>query len=207
MKAPTIQTFLIAPLLVASFGCSDLEPVAEPSSDAVTNPPVAAATPPPEAAADSEGRFIEAAGLRLELPEGWSSVEPDSAMRLAQLSIPGSGGPGRVALFHFGVGGGGGVDANLGRWVGQIAGGSEPARDRFGGQGIEVHTVATSGTLKKSGIGSFPTEDLPGYTLYGAVIEGAGGPWYLRAVGPDATLREQADGWRALLERARTTEG
>jgi hypothetical protein len=124
-------------------------------------------------------------------------------MRLFQLSIPGSGGDARLAAFHFGVGGGGGVEANLGRWVGQLADASEPTRDSFSAGDLAISWVESSGTLKKSGIGSFPTEDMPGYALIGAVIEGTGGPWYLRLVGPEATVLEQRTAFRTMLENAR----
>ena len=193
-----LRLFIVLSASLLAFSCSDLEPVSDASS-----PAPAPATQASAPANTSTGEGISAQGLKLDLPEGWAEVNPDSAMRLFQLSIPGSGGEARLAAFHFGVGGGGGVEANIGRWIGQLADATEPTRESFSAGELAISWVESSGTLKKSGIGSFPTEDMPGYALIGAVVEGSGGPWYLRLVGPAATVLEQRTAFKAMLEGAR----
>lgn len=139
------------------------------------------------------------AGTRLavELPEAWVEETPANTMRQAQARIPGDAGDGEFALFHFGPGGGGGVEANIQRWLGQIepAPGGEPERETFEVAGLTVHTVVGQGTLTASPMtmqGGDP-EPQPDQMLLGAVVEGPGGPWFLKATGPTATLEPFRD--------------
>ncbi len=145
---------------------------------------------------------ISARGLGIEIPSGWEPETPSSNMRLLQARVPGAGGDGEFLVFHFGVGGGGGVEANIERWIGQLelAAGSGPIREELSVGSLRVHTVDVSGTLKASRIGSFPSTDLPGYRLLGAIVEGEGGPWFLRLVAPGATAAAERDAFISMLE-------
>jgi hypothetical protein len=40
----------------------------------------------------------------------------------------------------------------------------------------------------------------PGWRLLGAVVAGQGGPWYLRAVGPAATIKDAEKKFDALVD-------
>jgi len=148
---------------------------------------------------------VDAAGLRFDLPPGWQSTPPQSAMRAAQVSIPGEAGAAELAVFHFGVGQGGDIEANLMRWRSQMetAAGSEPKREYFETNGLAVTWVEIAGTLKAGQMGMGPNSDQPGSLLYGAVIEGPGGPWFLKATGPEATLGPRRDEFIGLLRSAR----
>ena len=153
----------------------------------------------------AEAAAINARGLSLELPDSWRQETPSSNMRLAQVAVSGSGGEGQLTIFHFGVGGGGGADANIQRWISQMEldQGSTPERQRLSVGDLSIHFVEASGTAKASRVGSFPAADQPGWRLYGAVFEGEGGPWYLRLVGPAATLEEHREGFESMLESAK----
>lgn len=164
----------------------------EPAASGPMAPPLAG----PGAGATS-GRLVWA------LPAGWTEVPPASSMRLAQASIPGPGGPADLVLFHFGVGGGGGVQANIERWIGQMEVDGEPESGRFEGDGLRVTWVDVAGTLKPSGMGVGPTEPQPGSRLLGAVVEGAGGPWFFKATGPAETLAAARDDFLGMLRAAR----
>jgi hypothetical protein len=126
-------------------------------------------------------------------------------MRVIQASVPGGG---QFTVFHFGAGGGGGVEANIARWIGQMEldPGSQPLRQEFERDGLRVHWVSASGTLKASRIGSFPQSDQPGYQLFGAVVEGSGGPWFLRLIGPQAALAEQREAFLGMLSELRAAD-
>jgi len=152
----------------------------------------------------SPAASINARGLNLELPDTWRQETPSSNMRLAQVAVPGSGGEGQLTIFHFGVGGGGGADANIQRWVSQMEldEGTAPERERLSIGDLTIHFVEASGTAKASRVGSFPAADQPGWRLYGAVFEGAGGPWFLRLVGPASTLEEHREGFHTMLKSA-----
>lgn len=147
-----------------------------------------------------------AAAVDFDLPAGWTSQPPESGMRLAQAEIPGAAGPGQLTVFYFGPGGGGPVEANLQRWIDQIApeGRSEPRRDSFAlANGLQVTWVEVAGTLMPSTMGMGPTTEQPNSRVMAAVVEGPGGPWFFKATGPDATLTAQRDAFLGLLRSVR----
>lgn len=197
MKAARDLALLLAlpALLVA---CGDLEPAVEVDGASTESPAT-----DPTAAPGTE--TVTAAGLAFDLPDDWRVETPDSPMRQFQAKVPGTAGEGLLTLFFFGPGGGGGVDANIQRWVDQMEApeGVEPDGGRFESNGLTVNWVEHTGTLKASRIGSFPETDQPDYRLQGAVLEGPGGPWFFKLVGPDATLLEQRDAFEGLLRSAR----
>ena len=162
-------------------------------------------TPAPGGAAPGMAAGGTAAGIDYDLPAGWTSEPPSSGMRLAQASIPGPGGPGQLVVFYFGPGGGGPVEANIERWVGQVeaAPGEQPERETSEANGLRVTTVDLSGTLLPTGMGMGPTEPQPDSRLIAAVVEGPGGPWYFKATGPESTLADQRDELIALLKSVR----
>jgi len=145
---------------------------------------------------------VTARGLRLDLPPSWRLEVPSSSMRLLQAAVPGDG---RFTVFHFGAGGGGGVEANIERWISQMEldAGSEPSREDFAQGDLHVYWVSAAGILKASRIGSFPRTDQPDYQLFGAVVVGEGGPWFLRLIGPRAALTTQRQAFRDMLGRLR----
>ncbi len=157
-----------------------------------------------ELAPAPEGRRVEALGVAFDLPERWVRQAPNSAMRIAQAEIPGEAGPALLSVFHFGAGGGGSVEANLERWVGQVevAAGVEPERGAFEAGPLRVTWIDVSGTLLPTGMGG-PSEPEPDSKLVGAVIEGAGGPWFFKATGPAATLAAAREEFLAMLRSAR----
>ena len=158
---------------------------------------------PPAAPAAGEGSDLEFA-----LPAGWQS-EPASGMRLAQASIPGPGGPGQLAVFYFGPGGGGDVESNIQRWVGQMEPeqGVEPARQSFEtANGFRVSWVDVTGTLLPSTMGTGPTSPQPNSRLLGAVVEGPGGPWFFKATGPKDTMAAEQEDFLEMLRSVRGKE-
>ena len=163
-----------------------------------------------EAAAAVElGEPIGANGLVIALPAAWNRLAPRSSMRMLEAEIPGSGGPGEISAYYFGPGGGGGPAANIERWKSQVVldpGAPAPLAQSRESDGVRRTWIELEGTVKASTIGSFPTADLHDGALFGAVVEAPGGPWYLRAVGPGATMREQRQAFLAMLDSARPTE-
>ena len=151
------------------------------------------------------GESAQPAGLDFDLPAGWQSEAPQTNMRIAQASIPGPGGPGQLAVFYFGPGGGGGVEDNLQRWIGQMNPdpGKQPERGTFDANGFRITWVDVTGTLQPSTTGMGPTTEQPGSRLLGAVVEGQGGPWFFKATGPGATLAPQREAFLAMLRTVR----
>lgn len=177
----SVRVFSGLILVIAMAGCSRNEPALVPGTPLVVK------------------------GLSLELPPGWKSVPPTSSMRLAQAVIEGPGGPAEMAVFHFGAGQGGDIEANVQRWLGQVVPrpGTEPQRKVFDANGLRVTWVDAEGTLQASQMAAQPSAPLADARLLGAVVEGPGGPWFLKATGPDATLGPQRLAFLGLLQRAR----
>lgn len=218
---------MLLPLLALSLAaCGHKE--STPESASTTTPPVAAPTakdPMPAAAAQTGAAPIgpissrgvtvpsgaapaaQSAGLDFDLPAGWQSQTPESEMRLAQAAIPGPGGPGQLAVFFFGPGGGGTVEANIQRWIDQMepAKGSSPKPETFQtDKGFKVTWVDVKGTLKPSSMGMGPAKEQPGSRLLGAVVEGPGGPWFFKVTGPDSTIGGQRDAFLTMLKSVRS---
>ncbi|MBM4074356.1 MAG: hypothetical protein FJ267_01770 [Planctomycetes bacterium] len=62
-------------------------------------------------------------GISLDVPESWKSQPPSNKLRLAQFLIPPAEGdkfPTELVVSSF-PGGGGGIDPNLKRWIGQFS--------------------------------------------------------------------------------------
>ena len=225
MKSKLARNLFLTALLfscVVLTACSGGDAEA-PAEAATTEAQTPAATPEAPAAAPAgdfapvssrEGspalgdETLAVLGAVFTLPASWQSEAPSSSMRVAQMNIPGDAGNGQLGVFHFGPGGGGGVEANLQRWVGQIEldAGTQPSRDTFTVGDFKVHWVDVKGTLKPSTMGMGNANALPGYALYGAVVEGNQGPWFFKATGPAATLEAHRDSFVAMLKSVRAQE-
>lgn len=139
-------------------------------------------------------------------PEGWQSVRPASQMRLAQFRAPGPEGapPATMAVFHF-RGGGGGVQKNIERWVGQFQapeGGSVQEQADIKKQqanGLTVHTVDVSGTFA-AGRGMGSGKPRPNYRMLAAIVETGAGPVFFKMVGPEKTLGANTDEFEAFVK-------
>lgn len=159
----------------------------------------------PSAAKSGAGEALPLPGATVDRPNGWTFGQPSSSMRLAEAEIPGPAGPAVLTVFFFGAGGGGGVDANLQRWAGQMEmdPGAEAQRNGFDVNGYTVSTIEVEGTLLPSRMGGGPTEPAPGSKLMGAVIEGPGGPWFFKVTGPKDTVSAAAPAFDQMLRSIR----
>ncbi|MEA2691667.1 MAG: hypothetical protein QOJ16_1054 [Acidobacteriota bacterium] len=160
---------------------------------------------PPAAPAPS-GPAADNAKLQFDLPKGWTSETPKSSMRLAQATIPGPAGAGDLAVFYFGAGQGGNVEANIERWIDQVEaapGTPKPERGTLDANGLKVSWVDVHGTLKPNAMGMGPSTPVTNARLFGAVVEGPGGPWFFKVTGPDKTLAPQRDAFFAMLKTVR----
>ncbi|MGD2115947.1 MAG: hypothetical protein PVG07_12885 [Acidobacteriota bacterium] len=158
-----------------------------------------------------DGMSPPAAGngqLDIELPESWVEEPPANTMRLLQASIPGGEGEdAEFALFYFGPGGGGGVEANIQRWLGQVepAEGTQPVRETFESGELTIHFVEAEGSITPSRMSmtAEPPQPRPGYMLLGAVVEGPGGPWFLKVTGPQSTLGPEREAFLEMVRNLR----
>ena len=151
-------------------------------------------------------------GLAWDVPEGWVAEAPSSNMRIAQWRLSGEANQSaECAVFYFP--GGGDVDGNISRWLGQFQqpdGADSAARARRSTiqvNGMPVHIVSVTGTYLTRG----PTMQgaelaLENHALFGAVIE-ASDMHFLKCTGPSAILQAQAPNFEVFLSSLRTEPG
>lgn len=147
-----------------------------------------------------------AAGVRWTAPAGWKA-EAARPMRAATYSIPlapGDEGIAECVVNYFGPGQGGGVEANIERWRGQVLGADgKPAAakiDKRSARTIPITTIDASGMY--TGMGgpmSGGSKPVAGYRLIGAIVEGPGGSVFFKLTGPAKTIAAQQKQFEQLL--------
>lgn len=221
----------ITGLLLSLVACSDDEPVhlkkvqnAGPAATiptdkpkpATATPAPAQAAPAPAAPAASADRALTAAtpqpaqpGELVMTPQaGWVVEKPSSAMRKAHFRLPRQGSDeadGDVIVFFF-PGQGGSVEANIDRWANEW---SVPSGDPKSAlkretrtiNGLVVHHVDLTGEW--SGGMNASAGKRANYRLLAAIVETPNGPWFLKLVGPQATLGHWEPSWRAFIDSFR----
>jgi hypothetical protein len=145
-----------------------------------------------------------------DVPTEWTEVTPSSNMRLAQYTVPGSGGNGECVVFYFGPGQGGDPLANAQRWAGQFVqpdNGSSLDRmtiQDLDGAALELQLVEVTGTYDGGmTMGTAPSTPKPGWMLLGGIAAGPDGPWFFKLTGPQATIEENKDTLVGMLRSIR----
>ncbi len=197
-----LRALLFATVAAAAMlaGCSKQEdetPSAKASSDALK----------PAAAHGTPGG---AAGLKYTAPPDWVSEKPSSSMRRAQFRLPKAEGDpedGELVVFYF-QGGGGAVQANIDRWIGQFTksdGGSasDVAKTTHKvSHGIPITLVDVSGTYMAGsamGMGG-ESKPKPNFRMLAAVAEASNGPWFFKLTGPVKTIGKWESSFQSFLE-------
>jgi hypothetical protein len=147
-----------------------------------------------------------AAGVRWTAPATWKS-QAARPMRAATYTIPlaaGDQGTAECVVNYFGPGQGGGVDANIERWRGQVLGtDGRPATakiDKRTGRAVPITVIDTTGAY--TGMGGPMTggsKPAAGYRLIGAIVEGPGGSVFFKLTGPAKTIAAQQKNFEQLL--------
>ncbi len=129
-------------------------------------------------------------------------------MRAATYPVPPVAGDregAECAVYFFGPGQGGSIEANIDRWEGQFTSpGGKPAPAKVAKitiHGLAVTTVDVSGEY--SGMVG-PTATAPvlvtGYRLLGAIVEGPGGNIFIKFTGPAKTVAASQPKFQQLLD-------
>lgn len=142
-------------------------------------------------------------GLALQVPEEWKLEQPaDTSMRKAEFVIPGPGGDVRLVVYRF-KGGAGGFTANIERWKGQMtpAAGVEPTILETEKAGLKLASIDVAGRFAGQSMpGAPPQPAVDDARLLAAAIEPASGdPWYLKLVGPKATIDVWSPAWETMI--------
>jgi hypothetical protein len=140
------------------------------------------------------GLAQSAAGLRWTAPAGWNNqgARPMREATYAVAPAPGDKLGAECAVYFFGTGQGGSVDANIERWRGQFqAPDGKPAVAQVAKRtihGLTVTTIETSGTYSGMGGPMAAQPAVAGYRLLGAIVEGPAGNLFVKFTGPAKTI-------------------
>ena len=168
-----------------------------PAPGASGGAPLGIAAPP------ASGSPTAAAGLAWMLPPGWT-VEAPRSMRVATYSIAPVAGDkegAECAVYYFGVGQGGGVDANLERWIGQFQPSTHSQRSsrKVGDIPVSLADVSGTYTAHGGGMGQAPQSNQPGWRLLGAIAESPQGAVFFKLAGPEKTVAAASKGFEGLI--------
>jgi hypothetical protein len=156
--------------------------------------------------ADGPKRTIKANGLEFEAPSAWKSVRPSSTFRLAQLAIepvkPDTDAA-ELQVFAF-PGGAGSVQDNVQRWQKQFiddAGGTPKiSTEKRKGKNTEVLYVEVAGRYVAAvRPGAAEHLDKPGYRLLGGIVDNPDTAYFLKLIGPDATVKAAKPAFEELI--------
>ena len=153
------------------------------------------------------------AGLKFDAPAGWVSKPPASSMRIVEYALPKTGADAEdaaLAVYFFG-GQGGTVQANLDRWLGQMAQPDGKASkdvakttELVSKSGLKTTLLEVTGTyIAELSPGSPEHFNKPGFRLRAAVIDTPDGPYFVKLTGPAATVTKWDDSFLGFLKSAR----
>lgn len=207
MNRPSRLALLFSSLSILP-ACSTPGAPPAPTSPAVPVVP-AVPTAPVTPVAPPAPRDPAPRELTFAAQPGWREEPPSSSMRRAQYVLPGADGAAEATLvvYYFGAGGGGGIEANVTRWAGQFeqpdGSDSLDALERVDGtlHDLDVTYVSLSGTYvaeTSPGSGEHVNED--DWSLRAAILDAPEGAYYLKLVGPAATVARWESSWTAFLE-------
>jgi hypothetical protein len=149
--------------------------------------------------------------LAYTVPDNWERASVSSPMRTDQFRLPAVTDDvedGELIVFYFGPGGGGGTEANIARWRGQFSqsdGSPIPdeqvVRETFEANGLTITLLDVAGRFQPGAMqfGGSPPAPKDNHRLLAAIVEGSGGPWFIKATGPTNTMTEHRDAFVAFL--------
>ncbi|PIE06122.1 MAG: hypothetical protein CSA75_01175 [Sorangium cellulosum] len=140
------------------------------------------------------------------VPSSWTSVTPSSRMRLAEYDVPAvskGGTTAEMAVFFFGRAGEAMADETLRLWASSFNEEAIKNAKRATRKGAHtVHLIEVTGTYRasaKMNPSAAPSAPMDGWTLLGAIVRSAAGPYFFKLVGPaDTVLAAKADFYRLL---------
>lgn len=165
--------------------------------------PPAGTASPGSAPKLTDAGLLELGAIAVRPPDTWTVQVPGSSMRKAQMQAPGDAGPAELVVFYFGPQGAGTPQDNIDRWVAQFKteDGAQVENIELTNAVINDHEVTRvevagqfSNSMPMQGAAQAPVSD---QRLIAAIVSTASGPYYVKFLGPNATVmanREAFDG-------------
>jgi hypothetical protein len=191
---------LLAGLIVGYIGADHINDTNRPAATGAEMAATSTTLPPDHpptgdtsgaAASDSSGVMTPggSGAVKWTTPARWNAGPPKD-MRLATYLIPAAAGDSEDAECAVFTNIGGGVQANIDRWVGQFEKtDGPPIQKQATINGLLVTTVDVSGTFKGGGpmMGQSGASK-SGYRLLGAIAAGTEGEFFFKLTGPAKTV-------------------
>ena len=154
-------------------------------------------------------QFGKAGPLRWAAPKSWRAVKPASQMRLAEYHLPAEQGgqPATLTAFYFGENGGGSIQANIDRWVGQFKQMTgRPGQTTRTVNGMKVHLIDASGTFSV-GAAMGGGQAQPYWRMRGAIVESPAGNFFFKLTGPQETVTAHEAGFETFVSSFKPAGG
>ncbi|HEU0185244.1 MAG TPA: hypothetical protein VFS27_08020 [Blastocatellia bacterium] len=206
---------LLAGLIFGYVGTNYINQTSRPTETAASSTTLPPDHPPTDgtmggasgaAGGDSSGaaqssETMSGGSIKWTKPARWKDGPPKQ-MRTATYMIPAAPGDGEEAECSVFRNIGGGVQANIARWVGQFETTAEaPIQKQDTINGLVVTTVTVSGTFKGGGAmmgqSGGPKSS---YRLLGAIAQGPEGEIYFKLTGPAKTVAAAQGEFEAMLK-------
>jgi hypothetical protein len=167
----------------------------------------AGGSPPAQGGSEPSGSEPEVAppeagepGVAWNVPQRWT-IDLAQGMRVATYIVPAAGGDkGECAVYYFGPTQGGGVDANLQRWLGVFPPLERHDVKKLNPGGMEVTEVVARGTYVAHSMQSGQASgEKPNWALMGAIVSGPRGEVFFKLTGPAATVDAAAKEFGGML--------
>lgn len=157
--------------------------------------------------AASAGETLNAGEFTFTYGKPWEEVKVTSSMRAGQLKYNHEGDlpDPEVVFYYFGPGQGGGIDANIDRWIGQFEGTPKTEKETVEVDGKKIHFLYATGTYLESSGGPFAGKKTsqPGYMLLGAILESSEGAVFLKLYGEEKAVKALKDDFKKLATSAK----
>jgi hypothetical protein len=161
-----------------------------PTTNAMTGQPTTAGT---------------AAGIEWKVPAGWVKGG-EKPMRAATYLIGSGDTQAECAVFYFGAGQGGEVEANISRWISQVKqpdgseSSSKAVRSEVKSACCQITTVEVGGTyLASSGPMMQITSEKTGFILLGGIVPGPQGNVFFKLFGPKEVVEKIKEDFLGML--------
>jgi hypothetical protein len=143
----------------------------------------------------------EEAAITWTTPDSWPEVPNASTMRIATRRVPHTPGDAEDADLSISRAGGG-LEANVSRWIGQFAAGSAEQRTEKTVHGMPVTVLSIEGSFADA-VGGEDAEVRADWALLGAIVQGDGQPYFFKLTGPRATVRAARRSFVEMIESVR----
>jgi hypothetical protein len=160
---------------------------------------------------DDKDNVVTLDGLKSKAPADWVKEQPSSQMRVGQFKLPGANGkdPAELSIYFFGEGQGGSADANVKRWRDMFTTAEGKKSDDLGKVDItkigdvKVTYLDVQGTYLSRVPPLAPNAKIvakPDHRMLGVIFESKNGPYFIRVVGPSATVEKHKKGFDEWLK-------